>query len=123
MLLSKISSSSACNTEKIRGSANLSLISSKALVEGPIPKWKGMKGSWMVSGRRTYIDILAQPFIRSANDGNPAGYYFYDLNAKLNHKFSTLKRQPQSTLQKNLLMRYPSKHPYRKKILHIIIRN
>ena len=27
-------------------------------------------------------------FIKSANDGNPAGYYFYDLNAKLNHKFS-----------------------------------
>ena len=44
------------NTEKITGSANLSLISSKALIEGPIPKWKGIKGSWMISGRRTYID-------------------------------------------------------------------
>ena len=33
------------NTEKITGSANLSLISSKALIEGPLLKWKGMKGS------------------------------------------------------------------------------
>ena len=44
------------NTEKIKGSANLSLISSKILIEGPVPKWRGIKGSWMFSGRRTYID-------------------------------------------------------------------
>ena len=74
------------NTEKIRGSANLSLISSKALVEGPIPKWKGMKGSWMVSGRRTYIDKVVDALKLPSGSKNSDGsdvplqfpYYFYD---------------------------------------------
>ena len=79
------------NTEKIRGSANLSLISSKALMEGPIPKWKGMKGSWMVSGRRTYIDkvdALKIPSGSKNSDGSDVPlqfpYYFYDYQIKAN---------------------------------------
>ena len=46
----------------------------------------------MVSARRTYIDLLARPFIklannRAGNDGDQVtgGYFFYDVNAKLNH--------------------------------------
>ena len=77
------------NMKKIEGEGSIGLISSKLTLQGPIIK---DKTSFIVSGRRTYIDILAQPFIRSANDGNPAGYYFYDLNAKLNHKFSEKDR-------------------------------
>ena len=77
------------NMKKIEGEGSIGLISSKLTLQGPIIK---DKSSFIVSGRRTYIDILAQPFIRSANDGNPAGYYFYDLNAKLNHKFSEKDR-------------------------------
>ena len=46
------------NSNKITGMANISLISSKGLLEGPLPKWRGMKGSWMVSGRRTYFDSI-----------------------------------------------------------------
>lgn len=39
----------------------------------------------MISGRRTYIDLLAQPIIKSQTDGEVnAGYYFYDLNGKIN---------------------------------------
>ncbi|MBS84867.1 MAG: hypothetical protein CMA90_07085, partial [Euryarchaeota archaeon] len=80
------------NTEKIKGSANLSLISSKALIEGPIPKWKGMKGSWMISGRRTYIDkvvdALALPSGSKNSDGSDVPlrfpYYFYDYQIKAN---------------------------------------
>jgi len=80
------------NTEKIRGSANLSLISSKALIEGLIPKWKGMKGSWMISGRRTYIDkvvdVLALPSGSKNSDGSDIPlrfpYYFYDYQIKTN---------------------------------------
>ena len=80
------------NTEKIRGSANLSLISSKALVEGPIPKWKGMKGSWMVSGRRTYIDKVVDALKLPSGSKNSDGsdvplqfpYYFYDYQIKAN---------------------------------------
>ena len=77
------------NMKKIEGEGSIGLISSKLTLQGPIIK---DKTSFIISGRRTYIDILAQPFIRSANDGNPAGYYFYDLNAKLNHKFSEKDR-------------------------------
>ena len=80
------------NTEKVTGSANLSLISSKALIEGPIPKWKGMKGSWMISGRRTYIDkvvdALALPSGSKNSDGSDVPlrfpYYFYDYQIKAN---------------------------------------
>jgi len=79
------------NTNKITGMANISLISSKALLEGPLPKWRGMKGSWMISGRRTYfdkvIDALEIP-IGQKPDGSDDyfqfPYYFYDYQIKTN---------------------------------------
>ncbi|MDP6923064.1 MAG: TonB-dependent receptor, partial [Lutibacter sp.] len=81
------------NSKKISGEASIGLVSSKLTIEGPIVK---DKTSFIVSGRRTYIDILAQPFIRAAAKGEEnkvkAGYYFYDLNAKINHKFSDKSR-------------------------------
>ena len=84
------------NTEKITGSANLSLISSKALIEGPIPKWKGIKGSWMISGRRTYIDkvvdALQLPTGGKRSDGSDVyfqfPYFFYDYQIKANVDFN-----------------------------------
>ena len=84
------------NTEKITGSANLSLISSKALIEGPIPKWKGMKGSWMISGRRTYIDKVVDALNLPSGSKNSDGsdvplqfpYYFYDYQIKANIDFN-----------------------------------
>ena len=75
--------------KKIEGEGSVGIISSKLTLQGPIVK---DKTSFIISGRRTYIDILAQPFIRASNDGNPAGYFFYDLNAKLNHKISEKDR-------------------------------
>jgi outer membrane cobalamin receptor len=77
------------NMKKIEGEGSIGLISSKLTLQGPIIK---DKTSFIVSARRTYIDLLAQPLIRKANDGNPGGYYFYDLNAKLNHKISNKDR-------------------------------
>ena len=77
------------NMKKIEGEGSIGLISSKLTLQGPIIK---DKTSFIVSGRRTYIDILAQPLIKNANNGNPGGYYFYDLNAKLNHKISEKDR-------------------------------
>ena len=97
------------NMKKLSGEASIGLISSKLTLEAPIIK---DKTSFIISGRRTYIDILAQPFIkRSANqnrsdskDGNGvkyAGYFFYDLNAKINHKFSDKSRLYLSTYMGN----------------------
>lgn len=81
------------NMNKFRGSGAIGLVSSKLTLEGPILK---DKTSFIVSGRRTYIDVLTQPFIRSSardrGEDLKAGYYFYDLNAKINHKFSNKDR-------------------------------
>jgi len=66
------------------------IISSKLTVEGPIKK---EKSSFIVSGRRTYIDLIARPLIKQQTDGEAVpGYYFYDLNAKFNYKFSEKDR-------------------------------
>ena len=41
------------------------------------------KSSFIVSGRRTYIDVLAQPFMNEENAFSGSGYYFYDLTTKV----------------------------------------
>lgn len=75
------------NNQEVHGSASVGLISSKFTLEAPIIK---DRTSFIVSARRTYIDLLARPFIKKAfSDGNEegvTGYYFYDFNGKINHK-------------------------------------
>ncbi|SOE22990.1 TonB dependent receptor [Spirosomataceae bacterium TFI 002] len=78
------------NKEEFHGEGGIGIISSRLTLEGPIQKGKS---SFLVSGRRTYIDVLAKPIIKKIarqEDGVDAnvGYYFYDLNAKFNHEFS-----------------------------------
>lgn len=68
-------------------SGGIGLISSRLTVEGPIKK---DQGSIMVSGRRTYADILAQPFL--ADGFEDTDLYFYDLNLKANYKISEKDR-------------------------------
>lgn len=65
------------NRKKFEGSGGLSLISGRLLLEGPTKS-----GSWMISGRRTYLDPLLSA-IRNDSTEIPS-YYFYDVNAKLN---------------------------------------
>lgn len=75
------------NKEKLHGEGGIGLISSRLTLEGPIKKGKS---SFLVSGRRTYLDIVARPFIKAQSTGDTkdnGGYYFYDLNAKLNYDF------------------------------------
>jgi hypothetical protein len=71
------------------GDVSIGLIASKITYEGPIVK---DKTSFMISGRRTYIDALAQPVIRMVEPGTRAGYYFGDFNLKVNHKFGDKDR-------------------------------
>ncbi|MFD2938033.1 TonB-dependent receptor [Spirosoma flavum] len=74
------------NREKLHGEGGIGLIASRLVLEGPLTKNK--KGSFLISGRRTYLDILAAPLIRAQSGGSlTAGYYFYDLNAKANYDF------------------------------------
>jgi outer membrane cobalamin receptor len=77
------------NMKKVTGDVSIGLISSRFNIEGPIKK---DKTSFMLSARRTYIDILLMPLIKAQSDGNKAGYFFYDINAKINHKFSEKSR-------------------------------
>ena len=56
------------NMNEFHGDATASIISSKLTLEGPLIK---DKASFMISGRRTYVDLLAQPFFNSVNNANP----------------------------------------------------
>jgi len=64
----------------------IGLISSRGTFEGPINKGKG---SFIVSGRRTYFDIFTRAINkrneRKENYSPIPDYYFYDLNAKANY--------------------------------------
>jgi TonB dependent receptor/CarboxypepD_reg-like domain/TonB-dependent Receptor Plug Domain len=74
------------NNKKIHGEAAIGAISSRLVLEGPIVK---NKGSFMISGRRTYIDQIISPIVKAQTNGQASfGYYFYDLNAKANYKLS-----------------------------------
>lgn len=75
------------NKQKLSGEAGIGIISSRILLEGPIKK---DVSSFIISGRRTYIDVLMQPFIGDGSE--KAGYYFYDLNAKVSHDLSKSDR-------------------------------
>lgn len=73
------------NKERIKGEGAIGIISSKITIDGPLSD----KTSFLLSGRRTYLDLLARPFIKAQSNGDEvAGYYFYDLNAKINHRIS-----------------------------------
>ena len=75
------------NMKEFKGEGSIGLISSKLALEGPIVK---DKASFMISGRRTYADLLLNLFQPSPDA--TGGYYFYDLNAKLNYKISNRDR-------------------------------
>lgn len=81
------------NNQKFAGSGGLGLISSRLTLEGPIQK---DKSSFIVSGRRTYVDLLTRQ-VNRANEGNEdfspiPDYFFYDLNAKVNFQLSDKDR-------------------------------
>lgn len=61
----------------------IGLISSKLSIDGPIRKGKS---SFVISGRRTYADLLAKAI--GAKDAKNTSLYFYDLNMKMNFNLS-----------------------------------
>ena len=69
------------NMKKFEVDGGLGLIFSRLTVQGPIKK---DKCSFIISGRRTYIDVLVQPFLKKTSPLKGTKFYFYDLNAKLN---------------------------------------
>lgn len=73
------------NKKEFSGSGGIGLIASRLTLEGPIQK---DKSSFIVSGRRTYVDLFTR-LVNQANEDDPdfepiPDYFFYDLNTKIN---------------------------------------
>jgi hypothetical protein len=77
------------NSNEFNVEGGIGLIASRLSLQGPIKKGRS---SFIVSGRRTYIDALVKPFIGKESDFYGSGYYFYDLNAKANFRFTEKDR-------------------------------
>lgn len=75
------------NDQKFQGTGGIGLLTSRISLEGPIKK---DKGSFIISGRRTFIDLLTVPFFPKSFKGNT--YYFYDLNLKANYRLGDKDR-------------------------------
>ncbi len=73
------------NVNKTEVDAGIGLIASRFSIQGPIVK---NKASYIISARRTYVDLLIKPFIKKSSSFYGSGYYFYDLNAKMNYQIS-----------------------------------
>ncbi len=77
------------NNQKFHATGGVGLISSRLTLEGPLQKGKS---SFMLAGRRTYIDVLVKPFVDKESNLAGSGYFFYDLNTKFNYQFSDKDR-------------------------------
>ena len=73
------------NRKGFEGTGGISLISARMTLEGPAGK-----GSWMVSGRRTYLEPVLS--LIEDEDTEVPSYYFYDTNAKFNQDFGDIDR-------------------------------
>lgn len=75
------------NRKRLAGSGGIGLISSRLALEGPLFK---KKGSFIVTGRRTYLDLLTR--LSPSEAIRNTRLFFYDFNAKLNYSFGKRNR-------------------------------
>ena len=68
------------NRKRTSGRGGVSLISGRLLTEGPVGQ-----GSWMLAGRRTYLDGVFSA-LRARGEDIPLNYFFYDLNGNINQR-------------------------------------
>jgi len=75
------------NDKEFHGSGGIGIIASRLALEGPIKKGKG---SFFISGRRTYADL----FLKLSSDStiNKNQLYFYDINAKMSYQLNDHNR-------------------------------
>lgn len=75
------------NKKGFHGTGGVGIIASRLTLEAPIVK---DKGSFIVSGRRTYADL----FLKLSQDTtlNSTALYFYDFNAKANYQINDRNR-------------------------------
>lgn len=75
------------NNDHFRYDFSLGLISSRILLEGPL---KNENTTYMIGLRRTYLDLVAS--IAQSGENEKGTYNFYDLNAKISHRFNEKDR-------------------------------
>ncbi len=73
------------NYKKFKVKGGIGAISSRLTLEGPLKK---DKGSFIISGRRTYIDLIMKAAIPDSSPFAGSSYFFYDFNLKLNYKLT-----------------------------------
>jgi len=66
--------------DEYHGKVGISIINAKAEVEGPI----GEDASFMIAGRRLYLDLVTMAAAEAQDVEDMPQYYFYDFNAKFN---------------------------------------
>ncbi|MEE9431775.1 MAG: TonB-dependent receptor [Melioribacteraceae bacterium] len=72
------------NYKKFKVNGGIGLISSRLTLEAPIVK---DKGSFLITGRRTYVDLALQ--FSSDEQLKQSTLYFYDLNLKANYRLGS----------------------------------
>ena len=72
--------------KRYHGALSIGTLTDKIHLEGPIIK---DRTSFSLSGRTTHTAFMGKAF---SSDGDEFNYYFYDLNAKVNHKFNDRSR-------------------------------
>ncbi len=71
------------NNQKFAMTGGIGNIFSRLAVEGPLQK---DKSSFIIAGRRSYMDVLMKPFLKG--DMKDTKLYFYDLTAKVNFQLN-----------------------------------
>jgi outer membrane cobalamin receptor len=77
------------NSKNFSGSGGIGLVSARLTLEVPIVK---NKMSFIISGRRTYGDLVAKLLFPENMVRDDMKFYFYDLNAKLNYTINNKNR-------------------------------
>src|SRR3989339_2027552 len=69
--------------ENLKGSINASIVDANIVLEGKNPF--NLKGSWLLNSRRTYYDLIIEPFVKNAGlvDDNTTFPNFYDFQTKI----------------------------------------
>jgi len=99
------------NMNRFRGEGSVGPLALKLTAEGPIVK---NKVSFLLSARRTFMDLFLLPLNLSRKSATGFSYYFYDINAKINWKINEKHRLYLSayTGEDNLSLRFRDKNVY-----------
>lgn len=70
-------------SKNLAGNINISVVDANIVLEGKNPF--NLRGSWLFNSRRTYYDLIMEPFVKNAGlvDENTSFPSFYDIQGKV----------------------------------------